>query len=105
MSFRRLALTTVNHYSDVAIGLPCRPTLERLQMYAANPAIKRLLGVTAAQARGRLASEVFPGIQPAWTESFDRVVREGRLQRLERLFGPLGRGSMCTPTRRGANAS
>ncbi|HEY6817437.1 MAG TPA: PAS domain S-box protein, partial [Croceibacterium sp.] len=38
-----------------------------------NPAFEHLFGISAAQARGRKASEVFPGLEPSWTEACDRV--------------------------------
>ena len=56
-----------------------------------NPAIERLLGITAADAAGKLASEIFPGIEPSWIETFERVVHEGRPERFEQFFAPLGR--------------
>lgn len=62
------------------------------QRYLAfNPAIERLLGVSAADTIGKLASEVFPGIEPWWTETFDRVVAKGSSERIEHFFSPLGR--------------
>ena len=62
------------------------------QRYLAfNPAIERLLSTSAANAVGKLASEIFPAIEPWWTETFDRVVREGKPERIERFFTPLER--------------
>lgn len=56
-----------------------------------NPAIERLLGISAAQAVGNLASDIFPTLEPWWTETFDRVVRTRTPTRVEHALAPLGR--------------
>ncbi len=39
-----------------------------------NPAFERLVGVPAAQARGRLGKEVLPGLEQRWVETYERIV-------------------------------
>ncbi|EZP71069.1 Sensory box protein [Sphingomonas paucimobilis] len=56
-----------------------------------NPAFERFFGVPAAQARGRTASEIFPGLEGLWTEAFDRVARTGQAERLEYPVASLNR--------------
>ncbi|HEX5272852.1 MAG TPA: LuxR C-terminal-related transcriptional regulator [Gemmataceae bacterium] len=55
-----------------------------------KPAFERLLGVPVAGAAGRLASEVFPGIEAWWTRTFDRILRAGEPGRVEHLFNATG---------------
>ena len=54
-----------------------------------NPAFERLVGVPAAQAKGRLAGEVIPGLEPWWHETFDRIARGGEPKQIEFAVGPL----------------
>jgi len=56
-----------------------------------NPAFEQLLGVPVAEAQGRLASEVFPGLDPWFTQTFERIVRSGQPERVEHLFAITGR--------------
>lgn len=53
-----------------------------------NPAVERLLGVSAPDAIGRLGSELFPGIEAHWIEIFDQVIRERAPQRIEQFYAP-----------------
>lgn len=48
-----------------------------------NPAVERFLGAKAEDAVGRLGSEVFPGLEEVWTETFDRVTRSGVPEHIE----------------------
>ncbi len=56
-----------------------------------NPAFERLVGIPAAHAKGRLASEVIPGMEPWWHETFGRVARGGVPEQFEFALGPLDR--------------
>ncbi|MEE7448666.1 histidine kinase [Methylobacterium radiotolerans] len=62
------------------------------QRYIAfNPAFERLFGIPVAEAQGRTASEVFPGLEPWWHEAFDRITRHGRPERIEHVVASLDR--------------
>ena len=54
-----------------------------------NSAYERLVGIPAAQARGRLASEIIPGLEPSLHERFDRIARGGVPEQYEVAVGPL----------------
>lgn len=54
-----------------------------------NPAFERLFAITVADAKGRKASEVFPYLDPIWTQRFDQVATSGTYQRFEHQHGPL----------------
>ena len=54
-----------------------------------NRAFERLVGIPAAQAKGRLATEVIPGMESWWHETFDRIVRGGAPEQFEAAAGPL----------------
>jgi two-component system CheB/CheR fusion protein len=54
-----------------------------------NPAASRLTGVP--DYTQRRFSEVVPGAEPYWMEVYDRVIRTGVAERLERYAAPLGR--------------
>lgn len=56
-----------------------------------NPALERLTGVSASEAVGRLASEVFPGLDRFWVDVLDRVVTSGATEQVEHELSPLGR--------------
>ena len=56
-----------------------------------NPAFKRLSGIDPADARGRTAREVVPGIEDWWIGTFARIAREGQPERIEYEVAPLGR--------------
>jgi PAS domain S-box-containing protein len=56
-----------------------------------NPAFERLFGIPVARARGRRASEIFPDLEPIWTETYERVARTRQPQRLEHPLGAHGR--------------
>lgn len=56
-----------------------------------NPAFERLFGIAVAEAKGRRASEVFPIVDPVWTERFERVARTGTPEHFENQHGPEGR--------------
>ncbi|MBV9108742.1 MAG: PAS domain-containing protein, partial [Gemmatimonadetes bacterium] len=56
-----------------------------------NPAFERLTGASVSEARGRLASEVFPGLDRYWVDICDRAARTGVLERVEHELTPNGR--------------
>lgn len=56
-----------------------------------NPAFEEIVRIPVAQARGRRASEVFPALDPWWTENLDRIAQAGEPERLEHQFAALGR--------------
>ncbi|MGY3454033.1 PAS domain S-box protein [Bradyrhizobium sp. USDA 4353] len=56
-----------------------------------NPALERLTGVPASEAIGRLASEVFPGLDRFWIEVVDRVVTTGEREQVEHELSSNGR--------------
>lgn len=56
-----------------------------------NPAYERLIGISVAQAKGRTASEVMPGLEPWWTKTFDRIAKQGEPERIEYQVASLGR--------------
>lgn len=56
-----------------------------------NPAFLRFSGISVETARGRLATEVFPGIEAYWIDSFDHIVKSGKPERLEYEVGVLGK--------------
>jgi PAS domain S-box-containing protein len=56
-----------------------------------NPAWERLTGIPAAATVGRLASEIFPGIEEAWVSTYTRVVETGEPARFVRYLGPVAR--------------
>ena len=54
-----------------------------------NSAYERLVGIPAAQAKGRLASEIIPGLEPSLHETFGRIARGGVPEQFEVPVGPL----------------
>lgn len=54
-----------------------------------NPAFERLFGIPVSQAQGRTASEVFPSLEPWWTEAFDLVAKRGQPEKIEHAFAAL----------------
>ncbi|WP_375274074.1 GAF domain-containing protein [Methylorubrum thiocyanatum] len=56
-----------------------------------NPAFERLVGVPAAQARGRAGREVVPKLDPWWVQTYERIAAAGVPARLEHTDTPLGR--------------
>jgi PAS domain S-box-containing protein len=52
-----------------------------------NPAFERLFGVPAAEAKGRKASDLFPDLEPDWTQAFDRIARTATQERIEQPVG------------------
>lgn len=56
-----------------------------------NPAYERLIGIPVAAARGRMASEVMPELEPEWTATFDRIATRGEPERIEYEVASLGR--------------
>jgi PAS domain S-box-containing protein len=56
-----------------------------------NPAFERLTGLARDRVVGRTVREVLPGIEPAWIETYGRVVLTGEPARIESFAGPLGR--------------
>ncbi|WP_395671319.1 PAS domain-containing protein [Phenylobacterium sp.] len=56
-----------------------------------NPAFEQLFGMPISAAEGRRASELFPNLEPWWTEAFARIVDTGRPERLEHVFAALER--------------
>ncbi|CAO4165547.1 GAF domain-containing protein [Methylorubrum aminovorans] len=58
---------------------------------ALNPACERLIGLPAAQARGRRAREVMPDLDPWWVQTYERIAAAGMPARLEHTDTPKGR--------------
>jgi PAS domain S-box-containing protein len=56
-----------------------------------NPAFERLIGIPVAQARGRMATEVLPELEPWWQEAFDRIAQRGEPERIEYTVASLDR--------------
>jgi PAS domain S-box-containing protein len=56
-----------------------------------NDAWERLTGIPAAATVGRLASEVFPGIEDFWLRTYRQVVETGKAARFEHNLGPVQR--------------
>lgn len=56
-----------------------------------NPAFERHFGITALEARGRTAREVFPELEPRWHDAFARIVKRGVPERIEYEFASFGR--------------
>ncbi|OWW20084.1 hypothetical protein AYR66_11860 [Noviherbaspirillum denitrificans] len=56
-----------------------------------NPAFERIFGLPVAQVCGRKASEVFPGLEPWWLETYDRIAQAGKPDRVEHEMASLGR--------------
>lgn len=52
-----------------------------------NPAFERMFGIAVADAQGRRASELFPYVDPKWTETFDAVARTQTPQSFENEHG------------------
>lgn len=62
------------------------------QRYIAfNPAFERLFGIPVADSVGKTASQVFPGLEPWWHETFDRIAGHGRPERIEHCVASLDR--------------
>lgn len=55
-----------------------------------NPAYEAQTGFERAEAIGRLASEIFPLIEPFWLEMAERVVESGQPERIERFVADTG---------------
>ncbi|WP_211873689.1 response regulator [Plastoroseomonas arctica] len=56
-----------------------------------NAAVERLTGIPVHRLTGRLASEVLPGIEPFWVETFARVVETGEPAHVEHETAALKR--------------
>ena len=56
-----------------------------------NPAFERLTGIRVTDAIGRTATEVTPGIDPWWFETYDRIAHQGYPERVEYEVTALGR--------------
>ncbi|KQP00092.1 histidine kinase [Methylobacterium sp. Leaf122] len=56
-----------------------------------NPAFERLVGLPAAEARGRTGREVVPDLDLWWVETYDRIAATGLPARLEHTDTPMGR--------------
>ena len=56
-----------------------------------NAAWERLTGVPAAATVGRLAGEVFPGVEEFWVRTYARVVETGEPAHVEHRLGPVDR--------------
>lgn len=56
-----------------------------------NPAYEAQTGFDRAKAIGRLASEIFPLLEPFWLEMAERVVETGQAERTERYVADTGR--------------
>ncbi len=61
------------------------------RLLAVNPRNEELTGVPADRAVGHTARELVPGLEMAWIEKMDEVVRTGAPARFEQEAGPLGR--------------
>lgn len=57
-----------------------------LQYIELNPAFERQFGVPVGLARGKRASEFFPGFDPSWAQAFDRVAQTGQPTRIEQIL-------------------
>jgi PAS domain S-box-containing protein len=57
----------------------------------ANAAWERLTGLPAAATVGRLASDIFPGIEEFWLRTYARVVETGEPAHFEHRLGPVKR--------------
>ena len=55
-----------------------------------NAAWQRLTGIPPEATVGRLASEVFPGLEPFWTGAYARVVETGEPAHLEYRIATIG---------------
>jgi PAS domain S-box-containing protein len=58
---------------------------------AVNPQFERLTGIPGGHAVGRTARELVGDLDPAWLETYDRVVRTGQPERFEREEPAFGR--------------
>ena len=56
-----------------------------------NQAFERIFGIAVDRATGRLASEIFPDLDPSWTQAFDRIARQGAPERIEQPFSAIDR--------------
>ena len=56
-----------------------------------NPSFERLVGLPAAEARGRTGREVVPDLDLWWVETYDRIAAAGLPARLEHTDTPMGR--------------
>lgn len=56
-----------------------------------NPAFERLVGIPVSRALGRTGNEVLPDPERWWSRTFDRILKAGRAERVEREVAPLGR--------------
>ncbi|MGY6284857.1 GAF domain-containing protein [Methylorubrum extorquens] len=56
-----------------------------------NPSFERLVGLPAAEARGRTGREVVPDLDLWWVETYDRIAATGLPARLEHTDTPMGR--------------
>ncbi len=56
-----------------------------------NPSFERLTGVPVDEARGRTVLEVLPDFEEWWFRAYERIVRQGRPERLEYEVPTLGR--------------
>ncbi len=56
-----------------------------------NPAFERVFGIPVAEATGRRASEVLPGLEPWWHDTFDAIAKRGAPERIEHEVASLGR--------------
>lgn len=60
-----------------------------------NPGFERMTGIPVEAARGRLVTEVIPGIERAWIDAYDRVVTTGQARHFEMAVAALGRVLDC----------
>jgi PAS domain S-box-containing protein len=56
-----------------------------------NPSFGHMTGLSHAQTIGRLASEVLPGLEPFWVETFGKVVQTGQPVQFDHYTATLGR--------------
>jgi PAS domain S-box-containing protein len=69
----------------------------------ANPGYEKQSGLK--DVAGRLASEVMPGTEPYWIETFARVVETGEAEQIERWHQPTGRWIHSSTARVGGSGS
>ena len=86
--YRTLFETMGQGYALIELCRDAAGNAVDMRFVALNPAVERLVGTTAAALIGKLATEVFPGIQPVWWETYDKVVQSGEPVRFEQYFAP-----------------
>ena len=83
--YRNLFQTMGQGYALVEIVRDGNGCAIDLRLLETNNAYLRLLGVSSERARGRLVYELFPEMDRWWLASYDRIVRTGKIERIEHL--------------------